>query len=296
MKGSEDGVFFWTNKNTEKAIPALHKRDVNKNHIKNIGTHPSERAFCRHSLRGSMTVEAAVVVPMVFFVWIACMALTSVVKIYENVQNALTNTALEMSVSSGDDADAVRHTGKLMIMGCLMNFNNLETGAVTYVHGFDFFESSILENEREILLKVKYYVQIMEGLIPIPEIKLSNQVYVRAWTGYLETENLGESLLGQFNDVYVSEYGQVYHTDPMCSHIRLKIFMVSENRAKHYEPCDKCIRTGIHRGNTYYITATGECYHSRLGCSGLKRNIDCMMITEAKTRGFRPCSRCAGGE
>lgn len=296
MEGSEDGVFFRINKNTEKAIPALHKKDVNKNHIKNIGTHRFERAFLRHSLRGDMTVEAAVVVPMVFFVWIACMALTSVAKVYENVQNTLTNAAMEMSISAGDDAETVRDTGVLMMMGYLMNLKSLETGGVTQVYNFDFLESSILENGQDILLKVKYYVRIMEGQIPIPEIQLRNQVYIKAWTGYIEMADTEDGWLGQSGYVYVSEYGQVYHTDPMCSHIRLKIFMTSESQAKQYEPCDKCINEGTDQGNTYYITATGECYHSRLGCSGLKRNIDCMMITEAKTMGFRACSRCGGGE
>ena len=46
---------------------------------------------------------------------------------------------------------------------------------------------------------------------------------------------------------------------------------------------------------TYYVTEYGECYHSRLGCSGLKRSVKRMTINEAVAGGYGVCSRCGGG-
>ena len=95
---------FWTRlKKTinEKAIPALQKMDVNKNHIKNTYTLRVQRAFCRHPLPGSMTVEAALVFPIVFFVWAAFVSLTSAVKVHEALQQSLTETALKLAVKAG---------------------------------------------------------------------------------------------------------------------------------------------------------------------------------------------------
>ena len=71
--------------------------------------------------------------------------------------------------------------------------------------------------------------------------------------------------------------------------------MVEEAEAKRYDPCDKCISNDVDDTQTYYITETGDHYHSRLGCSGLKRQIDAIVMSEVQTMGYRPCSRCGGG-
>ena len=129
--------------NIGKAIPALHKinrMDVNKGHIEKTVTRAFEKAFCRHSLRGSMTVEAALVIPMIFFVWIACMSWTSMVRIHETVQHELTETAIELSIAAGKNQDMVKkQVGKSQLFtkesltkiqdkmrnACLKSFNKL---------------------------------------------------------------------------------------------------------------------------------------------------------------------------
>lgn len=291
---SEAGVPYLDCEKITKAIPLLHINDINKNYTRATPYMQMNKTFHRHSFRGSMTAEAAIVVPMVFFIWIACIAWTSVVKVHENVQNTLTNVALDLSLSAGNDAENVKNTGILLGIAALGTCDDLETGGVTKVHNFDFLESSILEDGENITFKVKYRVRLLQGIIPIPEITLKNQVSVRAWTGYNGNQNGEENRENISTYVYVTQYGQVYHKDPLCSHIRLNIFMVTENKAKQYMPCEKCVNKGESTGNTYYITETGECYHSRLGCSGLKRQVDCVLLTEAMTRGFYPCSRCGG--
>lgn len=39
-----------------------------------------------------------------------------------------------------------------------------------------------------------------------------------------------------------------------------------------------------------YITNQGDCYHKDLGCSGIKRTVRMIRLSEVGTR--RPCSRC----
>lgn len=288
-------MLFWVYLKNGKAIPALYKNDVNKNHIKNIHTLPSERAFCHHSLQGSMTVEAAIVVPMVFFVWAACIALTSVVQVHETVQNELTNTAIRMSVMAGTDPEMVSQMGRLGAWGSVQLLEGLETGGIQRVYGFDLSESNMMEGGNWLNLKVNYRIRLLEGLIPVPEIKMKNQVCIRAWTGHDPEEN--ENIMTSDSvGVYVSEYGQVYHRDRMCTHIRLKIYMASEEEAKQYLPCEKCIDDNTIEGNTYYVTESGDCYHGRLGCSGLKRTVQQIELTAAIAGGCMPCSRCGGVE
>lgn len=289
-------MLFWKNlkiKNA-KAIPNLQfQTRVNKNYMIKRKTLQSERAFCHHSLNGSMTVEAAIVVPMVFFVWIACIALTSVVKVGETVQNELTNTVLQLGIAAGTYGDIVEKGGTLGAWASIGRLEGLETGGVEKVYGFDFSESEIMTDDDWILLKVRYRIRLLEGLIPIPEIRMVNQVYVRAWTGCSPEENAAaasESL----DQVFVAEHGQVYHKDRMCSHIRLKIYMADVSETKGYMPCEKCIGGSTDAGDTYYVTESGDCYHSRLGCSGLKRTVEQVELESALAKGCVPCSRCGG--
>ena len=82
--------------------------------------------------------------------------------------------------------------------------------------------------------------------------------------------------------------------DPGCSHIHLSIHSVEKTQlgamrnenGEKYHPCEEC---GGGTGNVY-ITDTGNRYHSSLECSGLKRSIVKVPVTQVKDR--RPCSRC----
>ena len=69
----------------------------------------------------------------------------------------------------------------------------------------------------------------------------------------------------------MTDSGRVYHSNRMCSHIKLSIFMVDGQKARKYPPCEKCVGNAAIPGNTFYLTEDGACYHSRLSCSRLKR-------------------------
>ena len=87
----------------------------------------------------------------------------------------------------------------------------------------------------------------------------------------------------------------VYHKDYHCSHLDLSIRMThlelveglrNENGGKYY-PCEHCVKGN---GGNIYITNSGDRYHSSLSCSGLKRTIYAIPISEAAGKGA--CSRC----
>ena len=95
--------------------------------------------------------------------------------------------------------------------------------------------------------------------------------------------------------VYVTETGLVYHKDYHCSHLDLSIRMThlelveglrNENGGKYY-PREHCVKGN---GGNIYITNSGDRYHSSLSCSGLKRTIYAIPISEAAGKGA--CSRC----
>ena len=91
------------------------------------------------------------------------------------------------------------------------------------------------------------------------------------------------------------ETGLVYHKDYHCTHLDLSIRMASgeevsslrnESGGKYYA-CEHC---GGGSGGAVYITSYGDRYHSSLSCSGLKRTVYAVPLSEAVGKGA--CSKC----
>ena len=95
--------------------------------------------------------------------------------------------------------------------------------------------------------------------------------------------------------VYITPYGTVYHRDRACRYLDLNIRAVSRQSLltlrnadrKIYRPCESC---GLSGNRTVYVTDYGERYHNSLSCSGLKRTI--YMIKLSQTGGKKACSKC----
>ena len=98
--------------------------------------------------------------------------------------------------------------------------------------------------------------------------------------------------------VYVTETGTVYHLSRSCTHLDLAISPVTSEQLSasrnasggNYRVCELCGMSAASQG-TYYITKEGDRYHSSLSCSGLKRTVYEIPISQVGDR--RPCSRCS---
>ncbi len=132
----------------------------------------------------------------------------------------------------------------------------------------------------------------------IPDQLLLSRARAHPWTGYKQGSGEGGGE-GSMEDpiVYVAENGTVYHLSRSCSHLDLSIRPIDRGDVDNarnagggkYKPCEIC---GGGSG-TVYITDEGDRYHSSLTCSGLKRTIYEMRLSEVGNR--RLCSRCALG-
>ncbi|MBR5047206.1 MAG: pilus assembly protein [Eubacterium sp.] len=145
--------------------------------------------------------------------------------------------------------------------------------------------------EDQVNLKASYGLKV-----PVPYFKWillrrSLQVSCRKFTGYTPHEGDGEEEGG--DTVYVTEYGRVYHTSLSCSHLTIRLTDPETVQkvlgSARYRKCDKCIRAGQTPSQLYY-TKYGDCYHSTLACSGLKRSV--RLVKKSEIAGMKECSEC----
>lgn len=148
---------------------------------------------------------------------------------------------------------------------------------------------------RDDLVQVVWPARV-QPVIPIlgyPGTTIVSCCYMRAWTGYDVERRAGQGG-GEEVYVYLTDRGSVYHMARNCTYLTLSIEIAgrdeveglrNESGGKYYA-CEKCGGgSGI-----VYITAEGSSFHSTIECSGLKRTVRCVPLSEAGGRG--PCSRC----
>lgn len=117
---------------------------------------------------------------------------------------------------------------------------------------------------------------------------------VRKWTGYDVTHNSEEETEEEW--VYITPYGESYHMSRDCRYLSLKIHAgkteeIGSYRNKSgeiYRQCESCGSDGS-SGLCFY-TEYGNRYHVSLYCSGLKRTIRTVKKSEVGSR--HACSGC----
>lgn len=147
----------------------------------------------------------------------------------------------------------------------------------------------------------EYLEQIARSFMSLGDVYMGAEdlgytaVKRRVFSGYVKHRRDYDAA-GDNSIVYVAENGVVYHKNASCSHICLKITgnaaIQDIVHSSKYAACEKC----IHKGSSLsaiFVTAYGDCYHSTLGCSGLKRTIKAVRLKDVGR--LRPCSRCASG-
>ena len=131
---------------------------------------------------------------------------------------------------------------------------------------------------------------LQEGNGEIIIYQSGQKAVCRAWIGFtgLETEEIY---------VYITPSGSVYHLFYDCTHLKLSVQSVARTVAvnsknsngEKYRKCSVCKEP---EGLFVYITSEGECYHSERTCSGLKRTVRQVPISQVKNRSC--CMRCMG--
>ena len=256
---------------------------------------PSNKNLKRASVPGaggSITVEAALSVPIFFF---AVVCLIYFIEIH-NVQTTIRAAAVHASKICTEDTALVP----------VLNTSKLESEIVRSI-GAKRLENSIVSggskgiqcagsycnpNGNELNVVVRYGIRLPFLQFGNLSAEYKEEMKFSSWNGF-QKKGL-ES--GDEQIVYITKTGLVYHEDYQCTYLQLSVRFIpyadldgilNEDGGRYYK-CDKCVHGSAMAG--VYITNTGGKYHNSLTCGGLNRTI--YGVQKSRVIGRGGCSRC----
>ena len=227
--------------------------------------------------KGSMTLEAAFVLPFFLF------ALINILYAGNMLPDSLAGIVMSQVYARGQ---IVEYVGRdYLEQSCIKDGTQ----------GLSMSGSSVMGEGDVIDLQVSYHVKPFSSVMGFDGFSMSQRYYGKAWTGYDVTRHVSDTK-EEDPMVYVTQTGTVYHLDRNCTYLNpavesLPKEAVSEERNQSggkYYSCGVC--DGDRGQGQVYVTSYGGSYHSRLNCSGLKRTIYTVALSE--TGGRRRCSKC----
>ena len=258
-----------------------------------IYTSFNRRASAPACKKGSITVEAALAVPVFFLAVISLLYLMELMAVRTSIRAGLQAAGkqamqdaciISVLMPAQLEKDIVHAVGESRLERSIIE------GGSTGIQCEGSYISAVTGIGR---LTVAYQVRLPVPMFKVPLVSCSETIRIKAWTGY-EKEIFGNE---DDETVYITETGVVYHKDYQCTYLKLSIHMVQASETDSlrntaggkYYPCENCPHADT---GTVYITDNGDRYHSSLSCSGLKRTIYAVPLSEVSGKGA--CSRCGG--
>lgn len=250
-----------------------------------------ERTSLFTSFRASIVAEAAMALPLFFFAVCCLCYMLEIMAVQMNVRAAAHSVGKEIVkeiyavpyvLPSKVETDIVETIGAERL-----NRSIVKGGS----SGLDCSRTRVSAMNGILYMEVEYEVALPISVFGRLTMDCTEKFQMKGWTGYVR----GGFLPNREDVVYITETGLVYHRDYHCTYLDLSVQMAAksdianlrnESGGKYY-PCILC---GGGQGSYVYITSQGSRYHSSLSCSGLKRKVYAVPLSE--TMGKGACSRC----
>ena len=287
--------------------------------------------------KASLTVEAALVLPIFIFAILAFIYFLQILIIHDSLQEVITEIGLnsakygyvydslsdfdkeskdKLIISTGETEDdgiidsviereIARSIDSAYFKLALYDKLNIDKVNSSCIKdgftGISTYFSSYMEEDNNVDLIINYKIKIPTVFIKIDGFQIVQRVKLRGWNGYQPDSKIDMDLDNKVEQdertVYITTTGMVYHTSNHCTHLSLSIRDVPFDQLKDlrnhaggkYKNCNLC-SSQSQDINTAYITIFGDRYHSNKGCSGLKRTIEEVAISQVGDR--RLCKRC----
>ena len=249
--------------------------------------------------RASMTVEAALIFPLILFLLLTILYLFQIQRLQMEVREAIYDSAENIAESAyAMELISEKSSEELsdLLSGVTgeINLQNeiKDSSLLSLILGGRAGIICTMESDNDNLVVINAYMVLrLPKIFPWKKnFVLQERVCVKKWTGY------DPNSTDQQEMVYTTQSGEVYHEDRDCSYLNPSIHVVAKEQVASkrnesggiYKKCPLC---GKQVGAICYITDYGEVYHGSLSCSGLKRTIYCVPADETEKRA---CSKCGG--
>lgn len=263
-------------------------RQIEEN-VPQFGKYAVQRTLWKH--QGSATIEAICIMPILLAAFWAVYSIGQIYILENQVYHAAMNTAEELAetayLTENYQLELPETAAAEMVLQKYLPEGRRIQQYVTHgQQGIHVLSPVVMDAEGFLSLHVQYQIRIPWMYNMQKEMQV--QIRQKAYTGFWQLHPASDSEIY----VYLAEYSSVYHRSRNCTHLRLSIHSVSaiglQTLYQHLLPCEYCKEEEAN--GIYYITDTGNCYHTSKQCSGLKRTVRRVSISEAV--GYRPCSRC----
>lgn len=251
------------------------------------------RCIC---LSGVLTLEAAVIIPLLASFFVSILFFFRIMQVQLVVQKALDDTGRKMAVYMSIGEEKWSQATGITLSKALLS-KELKGNRIVekYVDGSS-LGISLAESELEgdhVDLFAVYHIRFPVRLLNRMDIRVVQRVKSRKWTGWHIGGQNGEDDIW----VFITETGTVYHTMETCTHLTLSITSVEIQKIPEmrnegggkYQECHLCEPQNENQKRVY-ITNQGDRYHYDLNCSGIKRTVSMIRLSEAGNR--RMCSKC----
>lgn len=273
----------------------------------------------RKGISGSMTVEAAFVLPFFLFAILNLIWIVEIYRFQGNMSMAMHSVAKELAVyayeydyltSAGNDEH--EHENKYENPGLLPALTGIYAAdRVNRALGNSYISSSpvkggsgsinwmgtkLMQEDDCIDLVAYYNVEPAVKLMGFDGFLMYSRMRTRAWTGYKNDSSGNAEGHEEDEIVYITPEGSVYHRSRACTHLTVSISALDKSSldkarsadGSKYYPCESC--SSMSEGGTVFVTQYGNRYHSTMGCNKLMRTVIAVPLKEASGRSA--CSKC----
>lgn len=254
-------------------------------------------SFClRTMVSAGMTVEASMALPLFLFFFLHLMGCVEMIRLHGKLTFALWDVGKRLTVYGAVAEEAEVDlpdigVSYLYVEKCLTGLlgkEYLDESPLAYGRkGLNFLASEY--NEDVVDIALTYEVQPKVTIFPFSYSRMGNRFLGKTWSGYDVT---GE----EERYVYITLYGEVWHSKPDCTHIYIDIKLASRKNIEtmqndvgdYYRLCELCEEEQWR--DVVYYTPQGDCYHKIKECSALIRYV--RAIEWNANIPYRACSRC----
>lgn len=250
-------------------------------------------ASASHRMKGSVTIEAIVCIPLFLYAACSMIWMLEIRSIQTTIRCGLQYVGKQIAEESF--APMILQTDQLEEeLVDVIGSDHLERSIlIGGAKGICCDESHTLPGSGIYELSASFYVRLPFPYFSSYGVACKESMKIKGWNGYVK-----ERIQSTEEDiVYVTETGIVYHLDTHCTYLEPSIRSVqmqeiqnlrNESGGKYY-PCAKCVQ-GTKDYERVYITTYGYCYHGSAECSKLKRKVYEVPLSEVK--GKVVCSKC----